>query len=60
LNKTMGVMEGFEKSLKTWKSWVLERLDSERSHVFFRSFSPVHYRSVSETIKRGRIRRHSL
>ncbi|AAG51447.1 Protein trichome birefringence-like 8 [Arabidopsis thaliana] len=45
LNKTMGVMEGFEKSLKTWKSWVLERLDSERSHVFFRSFSPVHYRN---------------
>ncbi|XP_006407433.2 protein trichome birefringence-like 8 [Eutrema salsugineum] len=45
LNKTMGVMEGFRKSLKTWKSWVLERLDSESSHVFFRSFSPVHYRN---------------
>ncbi|CAF1935351.1 unnamed protein product [Brassica oleracea var. botrytis] len=45
LNKTMGVMEGFEKSLKTWKSWILEKLDSESSYVFFRSFSPVHYRN---------------
>ncbi|KAF3587993.1 hypothetical protein F2Q69_00026457 [Brassica cretica] len=45
LNKTMGVMEGFKKSLKTWKSWVLEKLDHESSYVFFRSFSPVHYRN---------------
>ncbi|KAH0856531.1 hypothetical protein HID58_084792, partial [Brassica napus] len=45
LNKTMGVMEGFKKSLKTWKSWVLEKLDHECSYVFFRSFSPVHYRN---------------
>ncbi|CAN8259731.1 unnamed protein product [Cochlearia groenlandica] len=45
LNKTMGVMEGFGKSLKTWKSWVLEKLDPETSYVFFRSFSPVHYRN---------------
>lgn len=53
MNKTMGVMEGFGKSLKTWKTWVLEKLDSESSYVFFRSFSPVHYRSVSETLKEG-------
>ncbi|KAG2305858.1 hypothetical protein Bca52824_025606 [Brassica carinata] len=45
LNKTMGVMEGFAKSLKTWKSWILEKLDSENSYVFFRSYSPVHYRN---------------
>uniref|UniRef100_A0A0D3AKD5 Trichome birefringence-like C-terminal domain-containing protein n=1 Tax=Brassica oleracea var. oleracea TaxID=109376 RepID=A0A0D3AKD5_BRAOL len=45
LNKTMGVMEGFKKSLKTWKSWVLEKLDHESSYVFFGSFSPVHYRN---------------
>ncbi|KAH0904878.1 LOW QUALITY PROTEIN: hypothetical protein HID58_044381 [Brassica napus] len=31
LNKTMSVMEGFEKSLKTWKSWVLERLDPKNN-----------------------------
>ncbi|KAJ4885796.1 Protein trichome birefringence-like 8 [Raphanus sativus] len=45
LNKTMSVMEGFEKSLKTWKSWVLEKLDPESSYIFFRSLSPVHYRN---------------
>ncbi|XP_010543924.1 PREDICTED: protein trichome birefringence-like 9 [Tarenaya hassleriana] len=45
LNKTMGVMEAFGRSLGTWKSWVTEKLDPERSHVFFRSFSPVHYRN---------------
>lgn len=44
MNKTMGVMEAFEKSLKTWKSWVLEKLDPDKSYVFFRSYSPVHYR----------------
>ncbi|XP_010452537.1 PREDICTED: protein trichome birefringence-like 9 [Camelina sativa] len=45
VNKTMGVMEAFGKSLKTWKSWVLKRLDPHKSHVFFRSYSPVHYRN---------------
>ncbi|CAE6087951.1 unnamed protein product [Arabidopsis arenosa] len=45
VNKTMGVMEAFEKSLKTWKSWVLEKLDPDKSYVFFRSYSPVHYRN---------------
>jgi hypothetical protein len=44
VNKTMGVMEAFGKSLKTWKSWVLEKLDPDKSYVFFRSYSPVHYR----------------
>jgi len=45
VNKTMGVMEAFGKSLKTWKSWVLEKLDPDKSYVFFRSYSPVHYRN---------------
>ncbi|CAH8356757.1 unnamed protein product [Eruca vesicaria subsp. sativa] len=40
----MSVMEGFEKSLKTWKSWVIERLDPESSYIFFRSLSSVHFR----------------
>lgn len=51
VNKTMGVMEAFEKSLKTWKSWVLEKLDPEKSYVFFRSYSPVHYRLEHIQIK---------
>ncbi|CAN8298354.1 unnamed protein product [Cochlearia groenlandica] len=45
VNKTMSVMEAFGKSLKTWKSWVLKSLDHDKTHVFFRSFSPVHYRN---------------
>ncbi|KAG2331251.1 hypothetical protein Bca52824_002431 [Brassica carinata] len=35
----------FGKSLKTWKSWVLEKLDPDKTYVFFRSRSPVHYRN---------------
>ncbi|KAF8097208.1 hypothetical protein N665_0293s0056 [Sinapis alba] len=45
VNKTMGAMEAFGKSLKTWKSWVLDKLDPDKSYVFFRSYSPVHYRN---------------
>ncbi|CAN1303024.1 Protein trichome birefringence-like 8 [Linum perenne] len=36
VNKSIGVIEAFEKSLQTWKKWVTENLDSEKSHVFFR------------------------
>ncbi|CAN1134031.1 Protein trichome birefringence-like 8 [Linum perenne] len=45
VNKSMGVIDAFERSLQTWKKWVMENLDSERSHVFFRSYSPAHYRN---------------
>ncbi|XP_077241314.1 protein trichome birefringence-like 9 [Tasmannia lanceolata] len=44
VNMSMGVEEAFRRSLQTWKQWVVENLDLERSHVFFRSYSPVHYR----------------
>ncbi|CAL1360488.1 unnamed protein product [Linum trigynum] len=45
INKTMGVMEAFQRSLQTWRKWVTENLDPEKSHVFFRSYSPAHYRN---------------
>ncbi|XP_012074397.1 protein trichome birefringence-like 8 [Jatropha curcas] len=45
INVSMNVMEALERSLQTWKSWAIENLDPERSHIFFRSFSPVHYRN---------------
>ncbi|CAN6586794.1 unnamed protein product [Malus baccata var. baccata] len=45
VNLTMGVMEAFRRSIQTWKSWVLKNLDPERTRVFFRSYSPVHYRN---------------
>ncbi|CAK9163310.1 unnamed protein product [Ilex paraguariensis] len=44
VNMTMDVMEAFQRSLQTWKSWVIQSLDPQRSHIFFRSYSPVHYR----------------
>ncbi|XP_075638167.1 protein trichome birefringence-like 8 [Castanea sativa] len=45
VNMTMDTMEAFRRSLQTWKSWALQNLDSNRSHIFFRSYSPVHYRN---------------
>ncbi|KAH7512203.1 hypothetical protein FEM48_Zijuj12G0065700 [Ziziphus jujuba var. spinosa] len=45
VNITMDVVEAFRRSLQTWKSWALENLDPQRTHVFFRSYSPVHYRN---------------
>nr|XP_028947951.1 protein trichome birefringence-like 8 [Malus domestica] len=51
VNLTMGVMEAFRRSIQTWKSWVLKNLDPERTRVFFRSYSPVHYRQVQTAIR---------
>ncbi|XP_047150300.1 protein trichome birefringence-like 8 [Vigna umbellata] len=42
--RMMNVKEAFLRSLQTWKSWALNNLDP-RSFVFFRSFSPVHFRN---------------
>lgn len=46
VNMTMDIMEAFRRSLQTWKSWAFQNLDPQRSHIFFRSYSPVHYRQV--------------
>ncbi|KAK1563338.1 hypothetical protein Q3G72_026205 [Acer saccharum] len=45
VNMTMDVLEAFRRSLQSLRSWVLNNLDLERSHTFFRSYSPVHYRN---------------
>ncbi|PQQ02690.1 protein trichome birefringence-like 8 [Prunus yedoensis var. nudiflora] len=45
VNFTMDVMEAFRRSLQTWKSWVLKNIEPLKTHVFFRSYSPVHYRN---------------
>ncbi|XP_047957275.1 protein trichome birefringence-like 8 [Salvia hispanica] len=44
VNMTMDVMEAFRRSLHTLKLWVTQKLDTRKSHVFFRSYSPVHFR----------------
>ncbi|KAF4396916.1 hypothetical protein F8388_004884 [Cannabis sativa] len=47
INMTMDVMEAFRRSLQTWKSWAMNSLDPEKSHIFFRSYSP------ASTIRNG-------
>ncbi|KAK9170363.1 hypothetical protein Syun_002503 [Stephania yunnanensis] len=43
LNMTMNVKEAFWKSLQTWKSWVAQNLDPNKTYTFFRSYSPTHF-----------------
>ncbi|RDX99138.1 Protein trichome birefringence-like 9, partial [Mucuna pruriens] len=45
VNMTMNVKEAYRRSLQTLKSWALHNLDP-RSFVFFRGYSPVHFRQV--------------
>ncbi|XP_071908470.1 protein trichome birefringence-like 9 [Coffea arabica] len=45
VNTTIDVKEAFGKSLITLMSWVLQSLKPEQSYIFFRSYSPVHYRN---------------
>ncbi|KAL0337040.1 UNVERIFIED_CONTAM: protein trichome birefringence-like 8 [Sesamum calycinum] len=44
VNMTMSVLEAFQRSLNTLKVWVATNLEPKKSHVFFRSYSPIHYR----------------
>ncbi|KAJ4978540.1 hypothetical protein NE237_009320 [Protea cynaroides] len=44
VNMTMDVKEAFKRTLATWKSWVIQKLDPETSYIFFRSYSPSHYK----------------
>ncbi|KAL6519331.1 hypothetical protein OROGR_018651 [Orobanche gracilis] len=45
VNMTMDVMEAYRRSMNTLKQWATHRLDPRKTHVFFRSYSPVHYRN---------------
>ncbi|KAL3839313.1 hypothetical protein ACJIZ3_023904 [Penstemon smallii] len=44
INMTMDVMEAFKRSLNTVKLYIMQNLELKKSRVFFRSYSPVHYR----------------
>ncbi|RZC84105.1 hypothetical protein C5167_046880 [Papaver somniferum] len=46
VNITMDVKEAFRRSLQSWKRWVLQKLDPSKTHIFFRSYSPSHFRQV--------------
>ncbi|XP_020398281.1 protein trichome berefringence-like 7 isoform X1 [Zea mays] len=41
---------GFRMALKTWASWVLKRVDLNRTHVFFRTYEPSHWGDTSQKV----------
>ncbi|KAH9316152.1 hypothetical protein KI387_024779 [Taxus chinensis] len=41
---TMDVLTAFERSMKTVMEWISKEVNTEKTHVFFRSYSPVHFR----------------
>ncbi|KAL2900123.1 Protein trichome birefringence-like 8, partial [Bienertia sinuspersici] len=45
VNMTMDCNEAFRRSMRTLKSWAKQKLDPLKSHIIFRSYSPVHYRN---------------
>ncbi|CAI9097667.1 OLC1v1034136C1 [Oldenlandia corymbosa var. corymbosa] len=49
MNMTMDVKEAFGRSVNTLMSWIMQNLNPEQSHVFYRSYSPVHYRQVQSS-----------
>ncbi|MCL7041587.1 hypothetical protein MKW94_002178 [Papaver nudicaule] len=49
INITMNVQEAFWKSLQTWRSWVTQNTHPDNSYIFFRSYSPTHYRQNTLT-----------
>ncbi|XP_068666695.1 protein trichome birefringence-like 8 [Aristolochia californica] len=44
VNMKMAVQMAFLKALETWKNWVTSNLELRKSHIFFRSYSPTHFR----------------
>jgi hypothetical protein len=44
LKMDMSLETGFQRALQTWGKWMEDNLDTEKTHVIFRSFSPVHFR----------------
>ncbi|CAA0822521.1 Protein trichome birefringence-like 9 [Striga hermonthica] len=44
VNMSMDVMEAFKRSMNTLRVWAMQSLVPGKTQVFFRSYSPVHYR----------------
>ncbi|KAJ6790504.1 protein trichome birefringence-like 9 [Iris pallida] len=45
INMTMGVNEAFQKTMETLKQWAISNMQLGHSYLFFRSYSPSHYRN---------------
>jgi hypothetical protein len=44
------VNSAFKMALETWASWVKEKVDLERTRVFFRTYEPSHWRCFSDIL----------
>jgi hypothetical protein len=51
LNKSMDIKEAFRLSLETVKDWELRSAQFSKSYFFFRSYSPSHYRQVTDQVQ---------
>ncbi|KAH7294130.1 hypothetical protein KP509_28G058000 [Ceratopteris richardii] len=51
VNKSMGLREGFAKSMQTWRKWVAANIDPSKTRVFFRTYAPAHF--IGGTWKTG-------
>ncbi|ONK57480.1 uncharacterized protein A4U43_C09F940 [Asparagus officinalis] len=45
LNRTLDVREAFQEMIKTMRDWALSNMQLESSFLFFRSYSPSHFRN---------------
>lgn len=43
VNMTMDVSTAFERSMKTVMNWISQEINPEKTHIFFRTYSPVHF-----------------
>lgn len=41
----MTIRDAYRKAISTWASWVESTVNTSRTHVFFRSFEPSHWRN---------------
>lgn len=39
----MHIQTAFKMMMETWASWIKEKIDTNRTHVFFRTFEPSHW-----------------
>lgn len=44
VNMTLDVLTAFERSMKTVMEWIRQEVNTEKTHVFFRTYAPVHFR----------------
>ncbi|XP_078152859.1 TRICHOME BIREFRINGENCE-LIKE 7 [Carex rostrata] len=44
----MSIISAFEMALQTWASWVERSVNTNRTHVFFRTFEPSHWSGANQ------------